>query len=255
MDSNLRKGYIRESTSEAGYPVIFVPKKDKNGKWTKRRMCIDYRKLNAITKKNTYPLPIIEKLQDRLNGAKWFTKLDIREGYYRVRIKEGEEWKTAFRTRYGLYEYQVMPMGLTNAPATFQGLINHVLYDHLDDFVVAYLDDILIYSKTREEHECHVKEVLRRLQKKNLALKLEKCEFYKQEVEYLGHIVTPEGLKMDPEKIWAVMEFPTPTNTTEILAFQGLVKYYYQFIHKFLEILAPMMDLLKKDKSFKWTKA
>jgi len=252
VDSNLRRGYIRASTSEAGYPVIFVPKKDKDGQWTKRRMCVDYRKLNAITKKNRYPLPLIEELQDRLNGAKWFTKLDIREGYYKVRIKKGEEWKTAFRTRYGLYEYQVMPFGLTNAPATFQGLINHVLYDHLDDFVIAYLDDILIFSKTKEEHTQHVQKVLERLTKENLRLKPEKCEFYKQEVEYLGHIVTPEGLQMNPDKIKAILEYPAPTNVREILSFQGLAGYYRRFITGFSEITAPITDLLKGDTPFIW---
>jgi hypothetical protein len=255
LDSNIRRGYIRPSTSEAGYPVIFVPKKDKYGKLTKRRMCVDYRQLNSITKKNRYPLPLIEELQDRLQGAKWFTKLDIREGYYKIRIKEGDEWKTAFRTRYGLYEYQVMPFGLTNAPATFQGLINHTLYDCLDDYAVAYLDDVLIFSRTFEEHQEHVMQVLERLQRENLTLKPEKCEFYTQETEYLGHLVTPEGLKMHPDKIKAILEYPTPTTQKEILAFQGLAGYYRRFITGFSGIMAPITDLLKKEKKFEWTTA
>jgi hypothetical protein len=255
LDSNLRRGYIRPSTSEAGYPVIFVPKKDKQGKWTKKRLCVDYRRLNAMTKKNRYPLPLIEELQDRLQGAKWFTKLDIREGYYRIRIKEGEEWKTAFRTRYGLYEYQVMPFGLTNAPATFQGLINHLLYDHLDEFVVAYLDDILIYSQTREEHVKHVNQVLERLAKEDLTVKPEKCEFFTQETEFLGHLITPEGLQMHPDKIKAILEYPRPTNQKEILAFQGLAGYYRRFITGFSKITTPITNLLRKDRPFEWTEA
>ena len=160
---NLRKGFIRSSKSPAGYPILFAPKKDGT-----LRLCVDYRKLNEITKKNRYPLPNIQELRDRLAHAKWFTALDLRGAYNLIRMKKGEEWKTAFRTRYGHYEYTVMPFGLTNAPATCQEMVNNALGDCLDVYAIAYLDDILIYSETLEEHKKHVKEVLRRLKAYNL---------------------------------------------------------------------------------------
>jgi len=204
IDDNLRKGHIRASTSPAGYPILFVKKKDGT-----LRLCVDYRKLNAITVKNRYTLPLISELQDRFQGAKWFTKLDVKDAYTFVRIKEGDEWKTAFKTRYGLYEYLVMPYGLTNAPATFQALINDTLREYLDDFVVAYMDDILIYSKgTLDEHIQHVKKVMEKLQKKDMWLKLAKSDFHKQEVEFLGFIVSTEGVRMDPKKVEAVLGWP-----------------------------------------------
>lgn len=155
LDLLLKKGYIRPSQSLAGSPVLFVPKPG-----GKLRLCVDYRSLNDITIKDRYPLPRIDELRDRLSGARFFTKLDLRDGYHLIRIKEGHKWKTAFRTRYGLYKYLVMPFGLTNAPATFQALVNHVLREYLDRFCTAYLDDILIYSETLEEHKEHVSKVL-----------------------------------------------------------------------------------------------
>ena len=159
LETNLEKGYIRPSESEFASPVLFVPKK--NGKL---RLCVDYRHLNSATIRNQYPLPLISDLQDQLQGAKWFTKFDIREGYYRIRIAAGEEWKTAFKTRFGLYEYCVMPFRLTNAPATFQAVINHALREYLDVFCTAYLDDVLVYTNgTLEEHREHVRKVLKRL--------------------------------------------------------------------------------------------
>ncbi|KAK1911204.1 hypothetical protein P3342_011806 [Pyrenophora teres f. teres] len=168
---------------------MFVPKKD-----GKLRLCVDYRKLNDITIKNRYPLPNITELRDRLSRAKIFTALDLRDGYYLIRIAKGEEWKTAFRSRYGHYEYTVMPFGLTNAPATFQELINNVLRAHLDIFVIAYLDDILVYSETLEDHVEHVKTVLRALEQFNLRLKPEKCKFHKTKVNFLGYVVGADGV-------------------------------------------------------------
>ena len=155
LEENLAKGSIRESCSSAGYPILFVPKK--NGKL---RLCVDYRQLNSITIKNRYPLPRIDETMDKINGATHFTKLDLQGAYSLVRMKEGEEWKTTFHTHYGLYEYLVMPMGLTNAPTSFQALINNTLHFYLDDFCVAYLDNILIYSKSQEDHDKHIKLVL-----------------------------------------------------------------------------------------------
>ena len=211
LDENLKKGFIRESKSPAGYPILFTPKKDGS-----LRLCVDYRKLNDITIKNRYPLPNIGELQDRLGKAKIFTKLDLRGAYNLIRMKEGEEWKTAFRTRYGHYKYLVMPFGLTNAPATCQALINNVIRAHLDRSAIAYLDDILIYSESTEEHVSHVQEVLGCLSQAGLLLKPEKCEFHRRSVEFLGFVVSTKGISMSPEKIKAIAEWPTPHDVKEV---------------------------------------
>ena len=174
LNSNLWREYIQHFTSKTEYPVIFVPKKDE-----KQQLCIDYQRLNTIIRKNRYSLSLIKKLQEQLKEAKWFTKLDIQKEYYKVHIKKEEEWKTVFQMRYELYKYQIMSFELTNTSATFQGLINHVLYDHLNKFVITYLNDILIYFKNEENHEKHIKKILRKLQKKKLYLKLKKYEFHK----------------------------------------------------------------------------
>ena len=184
LKENLKKGYIRESTSPARYLILFILKKD-----GKLQLYVNYRQLNAITVKNRYALPLISELQDRFQGARYFTKLDVRGAYNLIRMKEGEEWKTAFRTRYSHYEYLVMLFGLTNAPATFQSLINSVLREYLDIFVVAYLDNILIYFKMEKEYKQHVKTVLKALQEYSLQLKLEKYTFYSQKVDFLELII------------------------------------------------------------------
>jgi len=186
---------------------------------------VDYRKLNDITVKNRYPLPNIKELQDRLQGAQWFTKLDLRGAYNLIRMKEGEEWKTAFWTRYGHYEYKVMPFGLTNAPATCQMMINDALRTHLDVFAIAYLDDILIYSKNEKEHIDHVKTILDCLQQRRLQLKPEKCEFHKQEVDFLGFLVGTKGIRMDPSKIASIKKWPQPRNVKEVQGFLGFANY------------------------------
>ena len=247
VNKHLEKGFIRKSKSSIAHGVLFAPKKDGG-----LRVCIDYRKLNEITKKNRYPLPRIDELQDRLIGAKWFTAIDVRDAYYRVRMKEGEEWKTAFRTRWGLYEYLVMPFGLTNAPATFQELINDTLREYLDDFVLAYLDDVLIFSQTYEEHVQHVRKVLEKLREKDLPVKLSKCEFHKQRIRFLGYIVSTDGLAPDPDKIKAVEEWPTPTNVKEVQSFLGFANYYRRFIKGFSGIAAPLSALTKKDVEFRF---
>jgi hypothetical protein len=241
------KGYIRKSKSPAGYPIIFVPKK--NGKL---RLVIDYRQLNSITIKDRTPLPLISEIRERLQGMKWFTALDLTGAYELTRMKEGDEWKTAFKTRYGLYEYTVMPQGLTNAPASFQKRINHVLNEYLDDFAVAYIDDILIFSKTLEEHQEHVHKVLQTLQDAKLLVNPEKCVFHSQEVEFLGHIITPDEIRMDPKKIAAVKEWPNPTNVKEVQSFLGLANYYRRFIKNFAHLATPLTDLTKKDNAFIW---
>ncbi len=248
LDENLKKGFIRPSKSPAGYPILFVPKKD-----GKLRLCVDYRQLNAITIKNRHPLPLISELQDRIQGTKWFTKLDIQGAYNLVRMRNGEEWKTAFRTRYGHYEYTVMPFGLTNAPATFQALINSTLREYLDIFTTAYIDDILIYTKgSLEEHREHVKKVLEALNAAKMRLRLEKSQFHKQEVEFLGSILTTEGIKMDPTKITAVTDWKTPKNLKEVQAFIGLANFYRRFIKGYSSIVHPLTELTKKEKPFEW---
>jgi transposase InsO family protein len=248
IDVNIKKGFIRPSESPAGFPVMFVPKK--NGKL---RLCVDFRRLNEITIKNRYPLPNIGELRDRLCHAEVFTALDLRGAYNLIRMKEGEEWKTAFRTRYGHYEYTVMPFGLTNAPATCQALVNNVLREHLDIFVIAYLDDILIYSRNEKEHKEHVRTVLKLLQQHSLLVDPDKCKWHQEEVEFLGCIVGKNGVKMSPDKIQVVKDWPTPTTVKEVQAFIGFVNFNRQFIKDFSKIAIPLTELTKKENAFKWT--
>src|SRR6266511_2123677 len=246
----LKKGYIKPSVSPFGAPVLFVHKKDGT-----LRLCVDYRALNKITIKNRYPLPRIDELIDRLVGAKYFTKIDLYSGYHQIRIKEADISKTAFRTRYGHYEFLVLPFGLTNAPATFMTLMNDVFREFLDDFVIVYLDDILIYSKTREEHLQHLHHVLQTLRKHHLYAKFSKCEIFKQKVEYLGHYISSEGISVDLRKVNAVKEWPMPSNVSELRSFLGLTSYYRKFIKSFSIIAAPLTMLLHKDQPYKWNEA
>jgi hypothetical protein len=247
IDVNLEKGFIRPSTSPAASPVLFVPKKDGS-----LRLVIDYRQLNNITVKDRYALPLINELHDRLRGAKYFTSLDLRGAYHLIRMKEGEEWKTAFRTRYGLYENLVMMEGLTNAPSSFQRMINDQLHEYLDVFVVAYLDDILVYSETLEDHIQHVKKVLEKLRIAKLLLKPEKCEFHKEELKFLGYIVGRHGIRMDPAKVEAVLSWPTPKTVKEVQAFMGFANFYRRFIKGYSAVAKPLTETTKKDRIFSW---
>jgi hypothetical protein len=247
IDDNLKKGFIRRSESPAGAPVLFVPKKDGS-----LRLCVDYRALNKVTIKNRCPLPLISETLDRLRTARYFTKLDLKGAYNLVRVASGDEWKTAFRTRYGHFEYSVMPFGLTNAPATFQAFLNDVLRDSLDTFVVIYLDDILIYSETLEEHYEHVRSVLQRLKDADLQVKLEKCQFHVQTVEFLGYVISPEGISMDPAKIEAIVSWTVPKSVRDIQVFLGFANFYRRFIKGFSKVVAPITRLLKKDVTFTW---
>lgn len=249
IKENLDNGFIRRSSSPAGAPILFVKKKDGS-----LRLCVDYRGINKITVKNRYPLPLINELMDRLSTAKTFTKLDIRNAYHRIRIAEGDEWKTAFRTRYGLFEYQVMRFGLTNAPASFQGFINDVLREYLDLFVVVYLDDILIYSETEELHTVHVSLVLSKLRKAGLYAKADKCEFDVNEVEFLGFRVGTEGVSMDPAKVACIMDWPVLKSAHEIQVFLGFANFYRRFIKGYSKLTVPLTKLLKKDTPFIWNK-
>lgn len=247
LDEHLANGFIRPSQSPAAAPILFVKKKDGS-----LRLCVDYRGLNKITVKNRYPLPLITEMLNRLSTAKYFTKIDLRNAYNQIRIAKGDEWKTAFRTRYGLYEYLVMPFGLTNAPASFQHLVNSTFHDMIDRFVVAYLDDILIYSDTREEHEQHVRTVLKRLRDAGLYAKGEKCEFYSTTVEFLGYIVSPEGIQMDPEKVRAISEWPRPETLTQTRSFLGFANFYRHFIANYSHLVAPLTSLTKTTTKWQW---
>lgn len=236
----LARGYIQPSSSPFGAPILFVRKKDGT-----LRFCVDYRALNKITVKNRYPLPRVEELFDRLQGAKVFSKIDLEAGYWQLRVKETDVPKTAFRTRYGHYEFKVMPFGLTNAPAAFQGAMNDIFRPYLDDFVVVFLDDILVYSKNPEEHLKHLNIVLETLHKHSFFAKLSKCTFGQDSIEFLGHIISPEGIRMDPRKVAAVKEWPRPKSVTEVRAFLGLAGYYRRFIRGFSRLAAPLTDLTK----------
>ena len=247
IEENLRKGHIRASTSPAGYPILFIPKK--NGKL---QLYIDYRQLNDITIKNRYPLPLISDLRDRLYKAQWFTTLDLKGAYSLIRIKEGEEWKTAFRTHLRLFKYLIMPFGLTNAPASFQSIINHVLQEYLDLFVVVYLDNILIFSHTLEEYKEHVHKVLQALQNAKLLVEPKKSDFHKQHVKYLGYTISPGKIGIDKSKIQAIEEWPQPKNIKDIRAFLGFVNFYRRFISGYREIATPLTNLTRKNTPFIW---
>jgi hypothetical protein len=201
LEMNLEWEWIWESTSPAGAPIYFMQKKDGS-----LRLCVDYWGLNAMMVKDRTPLLLIGEALDRLANAKIYTKLDIKDTYYNIQIAEGDEWKMVFWTKYGLYEYLVMPFGLTNAPASFQRWIIEILSDYLDVFCIAYLDDILIYSDNLKQHYQHVEMVLRRVEEVRLTLKASKCEFHTNKIEYLGYIISPTGIEMDPEKVQAVAE-------------------------------------------------
>lgn len=248
IDELLEQGYIQPSKSPYGSPVLFVKKKEGT-----LRMCVDYRALNKLTIKNKYPLPRIDELLDRLNGAKYFTKIDLRSGYHQVRIAEKDVEKTAFNCRYGHYEFLVLPFGLCNAPATFMYLMNDLFKPYLDVFVIVYLDDILIFSKTLNEHKEHVKKVLEILRKNELYAKKEKCEMFRTEVSFLGHRVSGNGIGMEQEKINAVLKWPEPKNVNEIQQFLGLAGYYRRYIKNFSGIVSPISELLSNKITFKWT--
>jgi hypothetical protein len=231
-----------------GAPVLFVKKKD--GTF---RMCIDYRELNKITIKNKYPLPRIDDLFDQLQGAQIFSKIDLRSGYHQLKIRREDISKMAFRTRYGHYEYVVMPFGLANAPAAFMDLMNRVFHDFLDQFVVVFIDDILIYSKSLEEHEDHLRRVLQRLRDKRLYAKFSKCEFWLDKVIFLGHVVSRDGISVDPRKVEAVVNWERPTNVHEIRSFLGLAGYYRRFVEGFSKLSGPLTALTRKNARFLWT--
>ena len=248
VDDFLAKGLIRPSRSPGGASMLFVGKKDGT-----KRPCIDYRELNKVTVRNAYPLPHIGDLLDRLATAKVFTKIDLRSAYHLVRIREGDEYKTAFYTPTGLYEYLVMPFGLVNAPSTFQHFINDVFHDLLDVCVVVYLDDILVYSNSAVQHEAHVRMVLDRLRAHKLFAKLEKCEFNVLRVEFLGYLASAEGIEMAPSKVAAVLEWEPPHDVKGIQQFLGFANFCRRFIDRYASITKPLTELTRKGVPFVWS--
>ena len=247
VDELISKGWVRDSMSPCAVPVILVPKKD--GTW---RMCSDCRALNNITIKYRHPIPRLDDLLDELHGACYFSKIDLKSGYNQIRIREGDEWKTAFKTKYGLYEWLVMPFGLTNAPSTFMRLMNHILREFIGKFVVVYFDDILIYSTSLDLHIDHLKSVLCVLREEQLYANLEKCIFCTNHVVFLGFVVSSKGVQVDEEKVRAIQEWPTPKSVTEVRSFHGLASFYRRFVKDFSTLAAPLNEVLKKNVGFKW---
>jgi len=244
----LQKGFIQPSSSPWGCPALFVKKKDQT-----LRLCVDYRPLNEVTIKNKYPLPHIDLLFDQLAGAKVFSKIDLRSGYHQIKIRPEDVPKTAFTTRYGLYEYLVMSFGLTKAPPHFMYLMNSVFMPELDKFVVVFIDDILIYSKTKKEHAEHLRIVLTRLREHQLYVKFSKCEFWLDKVHFLGHVLSAEGVAVDPGKVEDVFNWNPPTTVHEVRSFLGMAGYYRRFIPDFSRVAKPITTLLKNQTKFVWS--
>jgi len=247
IEELMEKQFIRPNTWPWRALVLLVKKKDGSS-----RLCVDYKQLNKTTIKNKYPLPRIDDFMDQLHGSSLFSKIDLRSGYHQILVKAEDVQKTAFRTRYGHYEYVVMPFGVTNAPAMFMDYMNRIFWPFLDKFVVVFIDDILIYSKTREEHAEHLRLVLSVLREKQLYAKLSKCEFWMDEVQFLGHVISTQGIVVDPAKVEAVVKWESPKSAIEIRSFVGLAGYYRRFIEGFSKIVAPLTQLIWKDQPFTW---
>lgn len=246
VEDLVAKGFVRESKSPCAVPALLSPKKD--GSW---RMCVDSRAINKITIKYRFPIPRLEDMLDMLVGSKVFSKIELRSGYHQIRMRSGDDWKTAFKTPNGLYEWLVMPFGLSNAPSTFMRFMTEVLKSFLGSFVVVYFDDILIYSKSEMEHLVHLRHVMGALRKEKLFINLKKCSFLCKKVVFLGFVISAEGLQADPEKVQAVKEWPIPQSMGEVRSFHGLASFYRRFIRNFSSIMSPITECLKCT-AFEW---
>ncbi len=251
IEEELAKGFIRPSTSPASAVFFFVKKKDGG-----LRPCIDYRSLNDLTVKFRYPLPLVPAALEQLRTAKYFTKLDLRNAYNLIRIRESDEWKTAFSTTSRHYEYLVMPSGLVNSPSVFQAFVNDVFRDMLNRWVIVYIDDILIYSDSYEGHVKQVRSVLHRLLTHQLYAKIEKCEFHQTSVSFIGYMISSGGVAMEDKKVQAVIDWPQPVTLKELQRFLGFANFYRRFIRNFSTVAAPMTSMLKRGRqSLMWTPA
>ena len=247
VDEMMEAKIISRSKSPWSFPVVIVDKKDGS-----KRFCVDFRRLNKITKMNSYPLPLIDDILALLGNAKYFTSLDLKSGYWQVLMDEADEEKTAFTCHRGLFQFNFMPFGLSNAPAIFQELMSIVLAD-LDQFAIAYLDDILIFSSSLEKHMSHIQQVFDRLRQHDLKLKLKKCHFLQAETNYLGFVINQNGIKPDPKKVEAIQSISVPTSVREVRGYIGMCSYYRRFIPNFSGIAEPIISLTKKYAKFKWT--
>ncbi|PRP73111.1 hypothetical protein PROFUN_16431, partial [Planoprotostelium fungivorum] len=236
------------SKSPCGAPTLFAKKKDGT-----LQLCVDYQCLNDVTVKSTYSLPLIDKMLDRIRTGKIFTALDLKDAYWLVRIKKGDEWKTAFRTRNGLFEYLVMPFGLSNCPGNFQAKVNSTFSDMIDVFIQIYLDDFLIYSQSHEEHVQHIRCVLKRVIDHKLSVNLKKCEFHSQNVKFLGYEVTPDGIHMCADRVESIQNWAPPVNLKALQCFLGFCNFYRGFIQNYSSIVTPMTNMTRKDVEWKWT--
>ena len=247
LDEQLALGFMSPSTSSCSSPIFFVKKKDGG-----LRPCVDYRKINDITIKNRYPLPSADVLSDKLSGAAIFSKVDLQSAFNQLRIASGDEWKTAVCTPYGLYEYNVMPFGLCNAPAAFQSFINQVLFSLIDVCIVVYLDDILIYSKNKSDHGKHLQQLFSKLKDNNLFCKLSKCLFYCEEIDFLGYKIKSGSIAIAEDKLQAIQDFPKPKTQKEVRGFLGLANFSRRFIKNFSQVALPLTKLTKTTEKFQW---
>jgi hypothetical protein len=253
VEELMAKGRVRESLSPCAVPMLLMLKKD--GTW---RMCVDCRAINNITVKYRHPISRLDDMLDELHGSCIFTKIDLKSGYHQIRMKEGDEWKTVFQTKYGSYEWLVMHFGLTNAPSTFIRLMNHALRAFIGRFVVVYFDDIFVYSKSLDEHIDHLHCVLDVLRKEKLYANVKKCSFCLDKVVFLGHVVSTKGIDVDEEKAKAIKEWPTPKSITEVKSFHGLASFYRRFVKDFSILVPPftidhlhcVLDVLRKEKLY-----
>ena len=248
VEELLKRGYIRESLSPCAVQALLIPKKD--GSW---RMCVDSRAINKITVRYPFPIPRLDDLLDQIGTASIFSKIDLKSGYHQIRIRPGDEWKTAFKTREGLFEWLVMPFGLSNAPSTFMRIMNQVLRPFIGKFVVVYFDDILIFSKSVAEHEKHICDVLEILRQEKFFAAKQKCEFGTKEIQFLGYVISDKGLSVDSAKVEAVKSWPVPRTLTDVRSFHGLASFYRRFVPHFSTIMAPITSCMKVGK-FEWSK-